>query len=104
MRYFVYARTPMKSARVVVALLVALGQAACAPQIQRAGVPTQWRPSPNFGERRPNFVIIHHSGDDSAGKSLLTLTDSQREVSSHYLIGRDGVIYQLVDERARAWH
>jgi N-acetylmuramoyl-L-alanine amidase len=25
-------------------------------------------------------------------------------VSAHYLVGRDGIIYQLVDERARAWH
>jgi N-acetylmuramoyl-L-alanine amidase len=27
-----------------------------------------------------------------------------REVSSHYLIGRDGKLYYLVDELARAWH
>jgi N-acetylmuramoyl-L-alanine amidase len=25
-------------------------------------------------------------------------------VSAHYVIARDGTVYQLVDERARAWH
>ena len=35
---------------------------------------------------------------------MRTLTDPQRRVSAHYVIGRDGAVYQLVDERARAWH
>ncbi len=62
------------------------------------------RPSPNFGVRRPNFVIIHHTAGDSAENSLRTLTHPRSEVSSHYLIGRDGTLYYLVDELARAWH
>lgn len=62
------------------------------------------RPSPNFGARRPNFVIIHHTADDSAEGSLRTLTNPKLEVSAHYLIGRDGKLYYLVDELARAWH
>lgn len=78
--------------------------AACAPVPQRTGIPTQWMPSPNFDHRRPNFVIIHHTGGDEAEQALATLTDPIRAVSAHYLIGRDGTIYQLVDERARAWH
>jgi N-acetylmuramoyl-L-alanine amidase len=84
------------------ALLIFL--AACAPAPQRAGIPTQWQPSPNFDERRPNFIIIHHTGDDSVEQALGTLTDPERAVSAHYLIGRDGAIFQLVDERSRAWH
>ncbi len=62
------------------------------------------RPSVNFGVRRPNFVIIHHTSDDTAEDSLRTLTNPKLEVSSHYLIGRDGKLYYLVDELARAWH
>lgn len=81
-----------------------LSLAACAPVPQRAGIPTQWQPSPNFDERRPNFVVIHHTGDDTVGQALRTLTDPIRGVSAHYLIARDGTITQLVDERARAWH
>ena len=86
----------------ITALCMAL--AACAPVPQRAGIPTQWHASPNFDDRRPNFVIIHHTSDDTVGQALGTLTDPRRAVSAHYLIGRDGAVQQLVDERNRAWH
>jgi len=85
----------------MVALLV-LG--ACAPLPQRAGIPTEWRASPNYNERKPNFVILHYTGDATAAQALATLTDPARSVSAHYLIARDGSIQQLVDERMRAWH
>ena len=85
-------------------ILLMLLLAACAPLPPRADLPIQWRPSPNFDERRPNYVIIHATSDDTADEALRTLTDPERRVSSHYLIGREGKIYQLVDERARAWH
>jgi len=85
-------------------LALALLFAACAPAPQRAGIPTTWQGSPNFDDRKPNFVLIHHTGNDSVGQALRTLTDPARGVSAHYLIGRDGTIIQLVDERARAWH
>ena len=49
-------------------------------------------------------MIIHHTGDDTVGEALGTLTDPRQAVSAHYLIGRDGAAHQLVDERARAWH
>ena len=87
-----------------ICVLLALLLSACVPLPQRAGIPTQWRPSPNFDARRPNFVIIHHTSDDTADQALSTLTDPRRRVSAHYLIARDGTIYQLVDERTRAWH
>jgi len=81
-----------------------LALAACAPVPQRAGIPTEWKPSPNFNERRPNYVILHHTSDDTVEQALRTLANPTRPVSAHYLIGRDGRILQLVDERARAWH
>lgn len=98
-----YARHGMTLIRTAfLALLLAL--AACAPLPQRAGIPTEWRPSPNFNERKPNFVILHHTSDDTVDQALRTLADPMRPVSAHYLIGRDGRIIQLVDERVRAWH
>ena len=81
--------------------------AACAPlPRERVGteLPAQWLASPSFDERRPNFVILHQTSNDTAERALRTLTDPARQVSAHYLIGRDGVIRQLVDERLRAWH
>jgi N-acetylmuramoyl-L-alanine amidase len=61
-------------------------------------------PSPNHNARRPNFVILHDTTSSNVEHALRTLTNPVREVSSHYLIGRDGTLYQLVDEERRAWH
>jgi len=78
--------------------------AGCAPLPRYTNLPVSEIPSPNFNARRPNFVIIHHTSNDSAAPALRTLTDPLKEVSSHYLIARDGKIIYLVDEMARAWH
>lgn len=61
-------------------------------------------PSPNHNERRPNYVVLHDTSNDDIERPLKTLTDPARAVSAHYLIGRDGALYQLVDESRRAWH
>lgn len=77
---------------------------ACAPIQMRPPPEINWVASPNFDERRPNMVIIHHTSDDTVDEALRTLTAPERKVSSHYLISRNGEILQLVEERARAWH
>ncbi|MBK7236076.1 MAG: N-acetylmuramoyl-L-alanine amidase [Sterolibacteriaceae bacterium] len=93
-----------RAAQPVAAALICAALAGCAAAPLGTGMPTQWRASPNFDERRPNLVILHHTTDDEAEQGLRTLTDPLQKVSAHYLIGRDGTLYQLVDERARAWH
>jgi len=50
------------------------------------------------------MVVIHYTGMDSAEAALARLCDPGSEVSAHYLIARDGRLWQLVDEAARAWH
>ena len=94
----------MHSRRLIAAL--ALVTAACTPIPPRfaPGVPVHWIASPNFDWRRPQYVILHHTSNDTAAPALATLTDPQRMVSAHYLVARDGTVYQLVDERYRAWH
>lgn len=89
--------------RTAVCLLAALA-AACAPIPERIGAPSEWLPSPNFNERRPAYVVLHHTSNDRVDRALRTLTDPVREVSAHYVVARDGKVYQLVDERHRAWH
>jgi N-acetylmuramoyl-L-alanine amidase len=84
--------------------MLACALAACAPPPQRAGIPTEWQPSPNFNERRPDHVVIHYTGADHAADALRILSSARPRVSAHYLVVRDGTIIQLVDERARAWH
>ncbi|WP_323022666.1 N-acetylmuramoyl-L-alanine amidase [Pararhodobacter sp.] len=67
-----------------------------------------WHPSPNHGPRRdglrPELVVIHFTEMISAEAALARLSDPAAEVSAHYLIGRDGRLWQLVEEAARAWH
>ncbi len=84
--------------------LLAVTLSACAPLPSGQGHGALWRPSPNFDQRRPNFVILHHTTNETVAKALRTLTDPQRQVSAHYIIGRTGERYQLVDEASRAWH
>jgi len=67
-----------------------------------------WRPSPNFGVRRggaaPDLIVLHYTAMTDADAALARLCDPAAEVSAHYLIGRDGQLFHLVDEAERAWH
>jgi len=66
------------------------------------------RPSPNFGPRRAgsriDLVVLHYTAMETAEAALQRLCDPAIEVSSHYLIARNGAVFQLVDEAQRAWH
>ena len=86
-------------------LLLSLALSACAPLTPRGGSSAaEWAPSPNFGVRRANYVILHHTSNGTLAQAQRTLSDPERSVSAHYLIGRDGRLLQLVDEHQRAWH
>ena len=64
--------------------------------------------SPNFDKRpkgaKINSVVIHYTGMKTFNEAFKRLCDKKTKVSSHYLIGRDGRIIKLVDEKNRAWH
>ncbi|MDR2789312.1 MAG: N-acetylmuramoyl-L-alanine amidase [Candidatus Accumulibacter sp.] len=79
---------------------------ACTPPAPRplADAAIRVERSPNFDARRPNLVVLHHTSDGSLDEALSVLTDPRRRVSAHYLVGRDGEIVRLVDEKERAWH
>lgn len=66
------------------------------------------RPSPNFGERpvgaSVDLIVLHYTAMPEADGALTRLCDPECEVSCHYLIGRDGTLFRLVDEDKRAWH
>lgn len=86
-------------------LAVSLLLSACASAPQRNPL-AEWVPSPNFEARRPVIIVIHATEQGSARQSLETLrtANSKGPVSSHYLVGDDGRIYQLVADGDRAWH
>ncbi|MBL0234334.1 MAG: N-acetylmuramoyl-L-alanine amidase [Chitinophagaceae bacterium] len=58
----------------------------------------------NMSLRRPNYVIIHHTAQHSTDETLKTFTIKNREVSAHYVIGRDGVVYHMLNDLMRAHH
>lgn len=90
--------------RAIPLVLIAL-LAACAPLPSRNPLAT-WVPSPNHDIRRPVLIVLHYTDQHSVQESLDTLRtkNSGGPVSSHYLIGADGHIYQLVSDQLRAWH
>ncbi len=85
------------------ALILLLG--ACAHTGPRNPLAT-WVPSKNFDERRPVVIVLHYTEQESVEQSLDTLRshNSGGRVSSHYLVGKDGRLYQLVKDSQRAWH
>lgn len=64
----------------------------------------EWVGSVNFGIRKPNFVILHHTAQNSSDQTLRTFTIARTQVSAHYVIGRDGKIFQMVNDYLRAQH
>lgn len=66
------------------------------------------RPSPNWNARKagngPELIVLHGTAGRSDEGDLSWLCDPASRVSYHYLIGRDGRIWQLVAEKNRAWH
>ena len=63
--------------------------------------------SPNYNSRNKSkiqLIIIHYTALGNAKEALSYLCTKEKKVSAHYLISQDGVIYNLVNERFRAWH
>jgi len=58
----------------------------------------------NMGMRKPNYVIIHHTAQDSTTQTLRTFTIKRPQTSAHYVIGRDGKVFQMVNDYLRAQH
>ncbi|MBD9470942.1 N-acetylmuramoyl-L-alanine amidase [Pseudoxanthomonas sp. PXM01] len=94
---------PLRRSAILLTLVMLLG--ACAHSAPRNPLAT-WVPSKNFDERRPVVIVLHYTEQDSVEQSLDTLRsrNSGGRVSSHYLLGKDGKIYQLVSDTQRAWH
>ena len=64
----------------------------------------EWVGTTNFSMRRPNFVIIHHTAQNSCDQTLRTFTLTRTQVSSHYVVCRDGTVYHMLNDLLRAHH
>lgn len=57
----------------------------------------------NFDLRKPNFVIIHHTAQNSCAQTLRTFTLQRSKVSAHYVICKDGTVHHMLNDYLRAW-
>lgn len=63
-----------------------------------------WVGTTNFNMRKPNYVIIHHTAQNSCDQTLKTFTMPKTQVSAHYVICKDGTVHHMLNDYLRAWH
>lgn len=63
-----------------------------------------WVGTTNFSMRRPNYVIIHHTAQNSCEQTLKTFTLPRTQVSSHYVICKDGTVHHMLNDLLRGHH
>ncbi len=63
--------------------------------------------SPSFNKRkvkRIKYIIIHYTALKDIDESIHYLCNPLNKVSTHFLISKEGKIYNLVNIKNRAWH
>src|SRR3569833_1813434 len=83
---------------------VQLEQPAMQEDSTGAQVPSEFVGTVNFNLRKPNYVIIHFTAQDSLGQTLHTFTIQQTQESAHYIVGKDGKVVHMLNDFLRAWH
>lgn len=77
------------------------------PVADSAGLPyaQEWVGTPNMGLRRPNYVIIHFTANNSCEETLREFTTTGgREASAHYVICKDGTVHHMLNDLLRSHH
>jgi N-acetylmuramoyl-L-alanine amidase len=54
--------------------------------------------------RKPNYVVIHHTAQNSCDQTLKTFTNTKTSVSAHYVICKNGTVHHMLNDYLRAWH
>jgi hypothetical protein len=68
---------------------------------------TQFIASPFFSSRngeRIRRIIMHYTDSRNVQGTIAWFQDPRARVSAHYVIGRNGEIYQMVRDSDKAWH
>jgi N-acetylmuramoyl-L-alanine amidase/Fungal chitosanase of glycosyl hydrolase group 75 len=63
--------------------------------------------SPNRNKRNGtdiDHIIVHYTTSTSIEGTISHFKNPASKVSAHYIIGRDGELVQMVDDKDRAWH
>ena len=66
--------------------------------------PAYWVGTTNFGLRKPNYVIIHHTAQNSCEQTLAAFARQTSQVSAHYVICKNGTVHHMLNDYLRAWH
>jgi N-acetylmuramoyl-L-alanine amidase len=74
------------------------------PRMVIEGINTEWIGTVNFNLRKPNFIIIHHTAQDSLEQTIKTFTLARTQVSAHYVVADDGRVVHMLNDYLRAWH
>jgi N-acetylmuramoyl-L-alanine amidase len=77
------------------------------PLVDSAGLnySAEWIGTPNMGLRRPNYVILHHTANNSCEETLQEFTTpGGREASAHYVICKDGTVHHMLNDLLRSHH
>jgi N-acetylmuramoyl-L-alanine amidase len=67
----------------------------------------QFIPSPNFSSRngtKIDMIVMHYTDGASAQGAINRFLDPREQVSAHYIIERNGDIFQMVNDSEKAWH
>jgi hypothetical protein len=67
----------------------------------------QFIPSPNFSSRNGtpiDMIVMHYTDGSSAQGAINRFLNPHEQVSAHYIIERNGDIFQMVNDSEKAWH
>ncbi|MBS1501916.1 MAG: N-acetylmuramoyl-L-alanine amidase [Bacteroidetes bacterium] len=85
------------------AKVIEVAQPAVLADSSGAALPSAFVGTVNFNMRKPNYVIIHFTAQDSIGQTLHTFTVQRSQVSAHYVVAKDGRVYHMLNDYLRAW-
>lgn len=63
-----------------------------------------WAPAIHFDNRKPSYIVIHHTAQNSLAQTVRTFSLEHTKVSAHYVVGRDGQVVQMLNDYYRGWH
>src|SRR4029078_7269589 len=67
------------------------------PHMDSGSLPEpKWVGTTNFNIRKPNFVIIHHTAQNSCEQTLKTFTAVSTQGSDHRVVCKDGTIIHIL--------
>ncbi len=73
--------------------------------VMNDGTPVRFVDTPNKGAAMtPEYLVMHYTAGSSADGSISWMCNPAAKAAAHLVIGRDGVVTQLVAFNRAAWH